>query len=77
MTVTFSFFLSTARCTWYLSPLTFFRARHTSIQPYRPPILPPTVTFFLQHPSNIYNDFGAAWPRLLELYILLQKLGCC
>lgn len=39
-------------------------------RPCRPPALPSAVPFFLQHPSNIYNDFGAAWPRLVELYIL-------
>lgn len=69
-------FLSSSR-SLYLSPLSLFGARHTSIQPYRPPILPSTYPFFLQHPSNIYDDFGAAWSRLLELYILLQKPSCC
>lgn len=55
-------------------PLCLLRARTSHLNPTdpacRPPARPSAVPFFLQHPSNIYNDFGAAWPRLLELYIL-------
>lgn len=63
VTLSFSFFFSSV-------------ALPTSNQPTNQPTLPAAhpssrpYPFFLQHPSNIYNDFGAAWCRLLELYIL-------
>lgn len=71
VTVTFSFFLSVA-----LPVQSLYASCGHVTSPSDPngrPSLLSTVPFFHQHPSSIYNDFGAAWSRLLELYILPQN----
>lgn len=71
VTVTFSFFLSVA-----LPVQSLYASCGHVASPSDPngrPSLLSTVPFFLQHTTNIYNDFGAAWSRLLELYILPQN----
>lgn len=71
VTVTFSFFLSVA-----LPVQSLYASCGHVASPSDPngrPSLLCTVPFFLQQSPNIYNDFGAAWSRLLELYILPQN----